>query len=282
MRRLHHHTGGDETPVRERLGFPCASACLDCGWLELPDRTRGDPMRSEAGTGGVPAHACPKCNRCSWIDLADVATSRAWVELERRRSQLRHSFTGAALTIATSVAVIVMVASAGLHPVLWFAYTSIAVVFASVGISRLRAALSSASHGSFRWHAPALRWSAAEQIASGPVTGEPLAIAPITGRPAIAWRIEVRHRGDRTGELALVEQSCPSELVVAGRSVAEPTLAVATETVTVDSAQARMYLRSRGIDPDDALVVREGLVQPTDVLVLRRDRFGGAPVLTSR
>jgi hypothetical protein len=169
--------------------------------------------------------------------------------------------------------------SAGLHWILWSSFTAMASVFAIVGIVRLRAALSSPRRSAYRWHVPALRWSPGDVIASGPIGGEPLATAPITGRPAIAWRVEVRYEGDAPDELALVEQSCPTAVVVGAFAVTQPTIAIAAERVPVDSPEAQIYLRSRGVDPHDALEVREMVVQPGEPVVFRRDELGGSPVL---
>ena len=59
----------------------------------------------------------------------------------------------------------------------------------------------------------------------------------------------------------------------------EVTIGLACEEVDADTPRARDYLRSRGVDPHDALVVREAIVEPARIVVVRRDRSGGPAVL---
>lgn len=273
MRRALRAAGREDTAL-ERHAFPCASACLGCGWLELP-HGGADPMRSE--TTAVPSHACPRCHRRTWIDLADVAAARALGDLERREIEVRASRFG---SIALSLAAIVVVAAAlgsGLSLVLGIPLALVATFAAVYGIVRMRAARALPLRAAYRWRAPALQWSEGEPFLRGAAAGEIVGASPVTGRRALAWRVEVRRVDE--DRFALVEQSCGVTRIGGARLDGEVTIGLACEEVDADTPRARDYLRSRGVDPHDALVVREAIVEPARVVVVRRDRSGGPAVL---
>jgi hypothetical protein len=248
---------------------------LTCGWLELPPNA-GDPMRGHPTH--APTHRCPRCEGRTWIELADVAAAHAWGELERREIDVRGSPVAAIVLVAAAVVVVVGALGSGLHLALALPLATIATLVGVHGVGRLRAALSVSPRAAYRWHAPALRWSEAEVFLRGAAAGEVL-VAPVTGRPALGWRVEVRRADERSDQLALVEQSCAVTSVDGERLDGELTLGISCERVDADTASARDYLRSRGVDPHDALVVREAIVEPGRVVVVRRDRLGGPAVL---
>jgi hypothetical protein len=112
----------------------------------------------------------------------------------------------------------------------------------------------------------------------GALAGDGEVQSPVTGRVGLAWRIEVRYPGDRGGAIALVEQACTA-LRIGSHTIAEPHITGRTEAVAVDDARVRRYLSSRGVDPDDALEIRELVLLRGDTVELCVDRLGGPAVL---
>jgi hypothetical protein len=276
LRRLHRSMGSDPRAI-DRVAFPCASGCLACGWLELPAEP-GDPMR-RAQQAELPPHPCPKCGARSWLDLADEATMRAWTELERRELEGRPSRLGASVMTALGLGLVAIVSIGGVPLFEAFPVLAIAGTCAAFGAHRLREAMAPRRRRRYRWRTPALRSEATDRIAQGPIEGGESTVAPVTGRPCIAWRVEVRRVGDPDGRVALLEQSCRATRVGGTPLATEPTLALAVAPVCAESTEACTYLRSRGIDPHDAIEVSEAILVPRDVVVLFADGRGGPPVV---
>ncbi len=234
-------------------------------------------MRTEATS--VPSHGCPRCHGRTWIDLADVAAARAFGELERRELAVRGSPAVALGLVTAAVLVVAAALGSGLHLALALPLATVATLAGIYGVARLRVARSVAPRVAYRWRVPALQWSEAEPFLRGAAGGETIGASPLTGRRALAWRVEVRRASDTSDRFALVEQSCGVTRVGGARLDGEVTVGLACEHIDADTPRAREYLRSRGVDPHDALVVREALVEPGQMVVVRRDGLGGPAVL---
>ena len=275
LRRAQIHAGGLAFE-RERHPFPCAFACLECGFLELP-RIGGDPMRSDRVA--VPGHPCPHCRARAWIDLAEVNDADALREHERREIALRGGITlslfgaGGSLLI-TSLGVIGWIGST--IGIMTGTTVAIGVALFLFTMRHAIAGITTPRRSAARWRAPVRRWRSGRVLGSGEAHGIEKR-APISGRACIGWRVEVRYPGDRGDAFALIEQDCDG-LAIAG-NVGEPTLTTAANEVRADSADAKRWLLSRGIDPHDRLEIVERLVQDGDPLVVRENRLGVAAIV---
>ncbi|HWB80118.1 MAG TPA: hypothetical protein VG755_34370 [Nannocystaceae bacterium] len=275
LRRAQLHAG-PLSVERERHAFACAFACLECGYLELP-RIGGDPMRTDRA--GAPTHACPSCRTRTWLDLAEVSDADALREHERREIALRG---GIALSLCGAVGSL-LITSLGVLG--WIGSTIGIMTGTTIAIGMALflftmrhaiAGLSTPRRSAVRWRAPVRRWRSGRVLGDGPAHGIEKR-APISGRTCIGWRVEVRYPGDRGDAFALIEQDC--EGLAVANNVGEPTLATAACEVRADTAEAKRWLSSRGIDPHDRLEIVERLVHDGDALVVRANRLGVAAIV---
>jgi hypothetical protein len=261
--------------THERLALPCPWLCLECGYLEVPARA-GDPMRTVSGD--VAPGACRHCRARAWADLADVATSESTREIERHEALTRTWPRYTANVVLATLATGAGIASLGMGTVVGVSVFALATVAGTRAARSIAALFGSRRRTPWRWRVPALTHREGAVLACGQVQGDEILRAPLSGRPALAWRIEVGYDERPRAPLALVEQSC-SVLQIDTVAVAqEPTLALPTESVTLTD-DAGVHLRSRGLDPCDALWCREAIVEPGAMVTLYEDRRGGPPIL---
>lgn len=271
-----------ESPPRERHSIACASLCLDCGWLELPNAT-GDPMRSDPTS--TPRGPCPQCHHLAWADLGDVEDARVLAESDdaarETRKGLRRLPLGMAVVLALGGAGAIALQADG--PGLVVAALFFATLISSWQVARgIEASLAVGRATARRWRAPARRYRAGRTIEVGVIDGDATLVSPLGGREGIAWRIEVRVRGDRGNARALVEQ-CSSRLAIDGVTLArEPSLALRGTPVSTDAPHVREFLRIRGIELHDEPEVTEAVLVAGCTATLRRDRLDGPPVVYTR
>lgn len=272
---------GPAAHEHERLPYPCAVACLDCGFFEVPVAS-GDPMRSDSTALALPQHGCPGCGRRSWVDLASVADAALLRDLEQREIELRAGIPLAALALSASLALLGFAAVELFAHGAWlpqFAMVAIAGLIAMVTGRRLIAGLSTPRRRACRWRAPARESSPGAVIGHGCVRGDRTLRAPITGREVLAWRVEVRYPGDRGPAFALIEQRCVSISVDEVVLLEDPILATTAVAVTADDEPAQRYLRSRGIDPNALLEIHECVLLANDRVQVRGDAAAARAVL---
>jgi hypothetical protein len=276
------HVG--EAPERHR--FPCAAVCLRCGFLLPPAVAKGDPMRSDAGAVALPAEYCGGCGAKTWADLAVPSTAEALRDHERREIELRSGIVPAGLGMLASgcVATIALVGAmvAEIEFITMAAIFAIASAFVMFTGRRAIAGLTTPRRGACRWRAPTRRARSGDVLGGGAVAAAHSLCAPITGRAVLGWRVEVRYPRDHGDAFALVEQEC-APLLVAGVALGhEPTIVTDAITARADRPEARQYLVSRGIDPDDILEIRERVVQAGAQVTVRADREAGRAVVADR
>jgi hypothetical protein len=261
--------------VHERLALPCPSLCLRCGYLEPPARP-GDPMRTVLG---VPAAgACRHCGAREWADLADVSTSESTREVERYEALTRTWPRYAANLVLATIATSAGLASLGMGTGLGVSTFALATGAGARAARSITALLRGRRRTPWRWRVPALSHREGAVIARGEVHGDEILRAPLSGRAALAWRVEARYDDRPRAPIALIEQSCGALQIGTVVLEQEPTIGVRTESVTLAS-DADDYLRSRGLDPCDALRLREAIVEPGAAMTLYTDRRRGPPVL---
>ncbi|MFO0631421.1 MAG: hypothetical protein U0168_01085 [Nannocystaceae bacterium] len=128
-----------------------------------------------------------------------------------------------------------------------------ALAGAAYALRRVLAGLQTPPRRAWRWHVPVRDVVAGRVLLpDAPVRGR-VGVAPISGyRAALAWRVEVRYPGDRGSAFALLDQQL-GRLEVAGEPMpAASTLETAATEVEAESEDARRYLLSRGLDPNDS------------------------------
>lgn len=280
FRRKVHQSGARAGAASERLEFPCALFCLGCGHLEPPP-PQGDPMR--VGPDARDQASCSACGVRAWVDLVEVTTAAALRENERRQIELRRG-------VPAAVAGVVAIAGVGVLSVIgfWISQIDVLMMMSMVAMSfalcwwvgrRITDARATPRRRAWRWRAPLALLSTSRHGGSGPVSGNATLIAPISGRPVLAWRVEVRYPGDRGDAFALVEQSCDA-LAIGGAPVGtEPRIATAACPVSAETDEARRYLASRGLDPNDRLTIVERVVVAGAAVDLWTDAAGLRGVL---
>lgn len=264
-----------------RHTFACAHACTSCGWLETP-RAGGDPMRRDA-TAQVPP-SCPRCGDAGWADLADVEVSQAFARAEQIELSLRGGITSTVLQGCATLAiggVTFMAALAEVPGVFLFTTGAVATATLFAIGRKLAVGLSTPRRTAWRWHAPVRRFRAGKKTARGTLDGVGQVCSPLTGRMGLAYRIEVRYRGDRGDAFALVEQDATALRVDGEPLPHQPSIAIDGEEVDVGSQMSRDYLVSRGVDPYEPLVVREVVIAAGACVTLRHDALGGPTVVCS-
>lgn len=261
--------------AHERLALPCPSLCLECGYLEPPARP-GDPMRTVSGD--VATCACRHCGARAWADLADISTGESTREIERHEARTRTWPRYAANLVLATLATGAGIASLGMGTAVGVSVFALAAVAGTRATRSITALFHGRRRTPWRWRVPALTHRDGAVIAQGEAQGDEILRAPLSGRAALAWRIEVRYDDRPNAPIALVEQSCGALQIDTVALEQEPTLAVRTESVTL-AGDAGDYLRSRGLDPCDALRFREAIVEPGATVTLYADRRGGPPIL---
>jgi hypothetical protein len=283
----------DRDPILDdRWPFACALWCGVCGALAFPAEHPPDhPLRRAISAQPHDRPACAACRHHAWTDLACKPLARAIVDAEVFERELGNEMRSSGLRHAGAAAVLggfgglCLWASA---PAFVGFLPCVGLVASGLALTRLIRALSSVRDRGTeptrprRWFmAPRPRAPSIWRRAAVP-QGEPLR-APLTGRPCLAYEVSVAWDGatpDDPRGLALVEQR------VAGIRVGvEPLPPLRThlrldrDVVTIGadlSDEARLYLRSRGLDPGDgAFTYREAILEigaPVDVL-RTDDRF---------
>lgn len=279
-RRALHRGGVEVEPTQ--LRFACAQQCLGCGRLALAPAHPGDPMRSDAqGWRRLP---CSGCGANTWVDLAQCESAAALRDAERREIELRRGMLPAIAGLLASVGLVVFVLVAAatvwlVTPPLVALVVAGGLASAAFSLRRVVAGLQTPRRRAWRWHVPTREAVAARMLSRDEPAKGPVGVAPISGRAALAWRVEVRYPGDRGDAFALLDQDLGQLELVGAPVPAASTIETAATEVEAESEDARRYLLSRGLDPNDSLYVVERIIVPGARVSVWEDRDGAGVIL---
>ncbi len=274
---------GSEVDER-RWPFPCALLCGACGYLRLPElRAVPHPLRVDPDAAAPVSTPCPRCDHpaSGTLDLAEKSLAHAVVDAERHERE--HSPQSTDPVVAHTLAGLLS-AGAGAAAMV----TGIGLALGAAGLGYAGVALAQAwTHWRRLQHRrdrPA-RWCFASPptstagIVEGTAHGEEI-VAPLTGRRCLAYEVVVAWADgadDDALSWALVEQRvAPLQVGETHHAPDSVHLALSRQpvdaTAVSDSASAKMFLRSRGLQTTDGeFLYFEAIVPPRARVRLRGD-----------
>lgn len=287
-----------ERDPRDYVDFACYRLCMECGYLGDP--LVSDPNRAHQGSFGI-GHSCPACGQPALTDLAHTPTVLALCEVDAHDAPAQASWLSrlgsraiGTLAVVASVSLVgfflyTLASQRGVdlfYFLLWSGALMPLLATARV-VQKQMAERSKAKQLPARWRlaAPGQR-SLRGPATRGQLGCEQPMLAPLSRRPCAAYEIGVRSDDDPDGELGtwlLLEQRCGA-LKVAGWQLRPDNVEFRlrrTRFVPEQQHQEvlRRFLRQRGLNPNDELVVFETIVEVAAACEVRQGKRG-VPIVT--